>query len=217
MAYDPLDYTEPNVCVDEHIVTDAAGMLVLQPWAVPRLVADVRAVSGGDGKMFPEQALPGRLMIEQRLNWQNDAPVDTMLLVRVTRGHKSWVVSNPNAVQFRDRWTYTIDPDNLTPAVPVTTGIYNSQVGSALDVGTNSVAEPLPGKQWVWAEANCSDEWVGPVPPGYWYNIWYRCYAWTPPPFSDNANKNSPEHSVRANWTRIQLIAFPTRGELLTR
>lgn len=216
MAYSPLDYTEPNVCVDENIITDSAGMLVMQPWAVPRLVADVRAVSGGDGKMFPEQALPGRLLIEQKLNWHNDSPLPSMLLIRVTRGYKAWVVSNPNAIQFRDRWTYTIDPDDITPTIPVTTGIYNSQVGSALDVGTNSVAEPLPGKQWVWAEANCSDEWVGPVKPDYHFNLWYRSYVWTPPPFSDNANKNSPEHSVKGNWTRIQLIAFPSRGELLT-
>lgn len=215
MAYDPLDYTEPNVCVDENLITDSAGMLVMQPWAVPRLVADVRAVSGGDGKMFPEQALPGRLLIEQRLQWRNDSPLESMLLIRVTRAHKSWVVSNPNAIQFRDRWTHVIDPDLLTPTIPVVTGIYNSQVGSALDVGTNSVAEPLPGKQWVWAEANCSDEWVGPVRPNYWFSLWYRCYVWTPPPFSDNANKNSPDHRVAANWTRIQLTAFPARGELL--
>ena len=214
MPYDPLDYTEPNVCVDENLITDSAGMLVMQPWAVPRLVGDVRAVSGADGKMFPEQALPGRLLIEQKLNWRNDSPLESMLLIRVTRAYKSWVVSNPNAIQFRDRWTYTIDDTELTPSIPVTTGIYNSQVGSALDVGTNSVAEPLPGKQYVWSEANCSDEWVGPVKPNYWFSLWYRCYVWTPPPFSDNANKNSPEHSVRANWTRIQLIAFPAKGEL---
>ena len=216
MVYSPLDYTEPNVCVDENLVTDSAGMLVMQPWAVPRLVADVRAVSGADGKMFPEQALPGRLLIEQKLSWVNDAPLDAMLLVRVTRAYKAWVVSNPNAIQFRDRWTTTIDPENLTPSVPVTTGIYNSQVGSAIDTGTNSVAEPNPGRQWCWSESNCTDEWVGPVKPGYWFNLWYRCYVWTPPPFSDNANKNSPEHSVKANWTRIQLIAFPERGGLLT-
>lgn len=216
MAYDPLDFTEPNVCVDENLYTDSAGLLVIQPWAVPRLVADVRASSGTDGKLFPEQALPGKLMIDQKLGWRSDSPLESMVLIRVTRASKRWVVSNPNAIQFRDRWTWTIDPDDITPSVPVTTGIYNSQVGSAIDVGTNSVAEPNPGRQWVWTDVNCSDEWVGPVPPGDKLNVWYRSYVWTPPPFSDNANKNSPQHEAHAAWTRIQLIAFPTQGSLVT-
>lgn len=216
MAYDPLDYTEPNVCVDENLITDTAGMLVLQPWSVPRLVRDVRATSGSDGTLFPQQALPGKLLIDQQLSWRNDSPLDAMVLIRVTRAYKSWVVSNPNAIQFRDRWTYTIDDTELTPSIPVVTGIYNSQVGSAMDVGTNSLAEPNPGVQWVWADANCSDEWVGPVKPNYWLSVWYRSYVWTPPPFSDNANKSTPRHSASAQWSRVQLIAFPQQGELVT-
>jgi hypothetical protein len=139
-----------------------------------------------------------------------------MVLIRVTRGSKSWLLSNPNAVQFRDRWTYAIDREDLTPAIPVTTGIYNSQVGSAIDAGTNSVAEPNPGRQWVWADTNCSDEWVGPVAPGDRLNLWYRCYVWTPPPFSDNGNKNSPIHTASAAWARIQLTAFPMQGSVVS-
>lgn len=216
MAYDPLDFTEPNVCVDENLITDSAGLLVIQPWAVPRLVVDVKATSGGDGKLFPEQALPGKMLIDQKVGWRNDSPLEAMVLVRVVRASKQWIVSNPNAIQFRDRWTWTIDPDDIVPSIPVTTGIYNSQVGSALDVGTNSVAEPLPGKQHVWSETNCSDEWLGPVPSGHKLNLWYRMYVWTPPPFSDNANKNSPQHEAYGRWVRIQLIAFPTQGKVVT-
>ena len=216
MAYDPFDYTEPNVCVDENLTTDAAGLLMMQPWAVPRLVVDVRGLSGAEGVLFPQQALPGKLMIEQKATWRNDSPLESMVLIRVTRACKAWIVSNPNAIQFRDRWTYTISDDNTTPTLPTTTGIYNSQVGSAIDVGTNSVAEPNPGKQTVWAEANCADEWVGPVAPDQWLNLWYRCYVWTPPPFSDNANKNAPEHRAFSQWARIQLIAFPTQGSVVT-
>lgn len=216
MAYSPLDFTEPNVCVDENLITDEAGLLRIQPWAVPRLVADVRAISGGDGKLAPEVALPGKMLIDQKLHWKNDAPLESMVLIRVIRGSKSWLTSNPNAIQFRDRWTYTIDPDDLTPTVPVTTGIYNSQVGSAMDVGTNSVAEPNPGRQWVWVDVNTADEWVGPVQPNDNFNLWYRCYVWTPPPYSDNANKNSPVHTANAGWTRIQLWAYPSQGNLVT-
>ena len=216
MAYDPLDFTEPNVCVDENITTDDGGLLHIQPWAMPRLVADVRATSGGDGKLSPQQALPGKLLINQKLGWRNDSPLESMVLIRVIRGSKSWIVSNPNAIQFRDRWTYVIDVDDLTPSEPVTTGIYNSQIGSAMDVGTNSVAEPNPGKQWVWTDINCADEWVGPVLPGERLNVWYRCYVWTSPPWSDDANKNSPEHRANAGWSRIQLIAHPTQGNVVT-
>lgn len=216
MAYDPLDYVEPNVCVDENLTTDAGGQLRIRNWAFPRLVADVRAISGGDGKLFPELTLPGKLMINQKVKWRNETPLESMVLIRVTRGTKSWITSNPNAIQFRDRWTYVIDPDDIEPSIPVTTGIYNSQVGSALDVGTNSVAEPNPGKQWCWTDVNSSDEWVGPVMPGDTMNLWYRCYVWTPPPFSDNANKNAPQHVANANWARIQLIAFPTQGNLVS-
>lgn len=215
MAYDPDDFVEPNVCVDENLITDASGLLRIQPWAFPRLVADIRAMSGGDGKLAPEQALPGKLLIDQKLGWKNATPVEMMVLIRVTRASKRWITSNPNAIQFRDRWTYVIDTDNLTPTMPVTTGIYNSQVGSAMDAGTNSVAEPNPGKQWVWTDSNCADEWVGPVASGERINLWYRCYVWTPPPYSDNANKNSPQHEAYAGWARIQLIAFPGQGSLV--
>lgn len=216
VAYDPLDFTEPNVCVDENLTTDASGLLILQPWSVPRLVADVRAASGADGTLFPEQSLPGKLLIDQRLGWRNDSPLEAMVLIRVVRASKSWITSNPNAIQFRDRWTYTIDEDDVTPSPPVVTGIYNSQVGSAIDVGSNAVAEPNPGKQWVWTDANSADELVGPVAPGEKLNVWYRAYVWTPSPYSDNANKNSPQHVANAGWARIRLRAFPTQGNLVT-
>ena len=216
MSYDPLDFTEPNVCVDENITTDDGGMLKLQPWSVPRLVGDVRCVSGGDGKLTAQTALPGKLLIDQKLGWKNDCPLSVMMLVRVIRGSKNWEVSNPNAIQFRDRWTYIWDADDLTPSIPYTSGIYNSQCGSSIDLGTNSVAEPMPGVQWCWVDSNISDEWVGPVDPADIFNLWYRCYVWTPPPWSDNANKNQPVHIANAGFVRIQLWAFPTQGTLVT-
>jgi hypothetical protein len=211
------DWTEPNVCIDENITIDAAGQLILRPWAVPRIVKEVKALSGGDGTLFPEQALPGKLMIDtQPFGWKNDTPLPCMIRIFVVRGAKSWITSNPNAIQFRDRWTYTLGKKNVTPSVPVTTGIYNSQTGSAIDCGTNSVAEPQPGKQWIWLDANCDEEWIGPLLPGERVNVWYRCYVWTPPPFSDNANKNSPEHKAYAQWARVQLWAYPGQGNLVT-
>lgn len=205
-------WTGPSVCTDEHLVADDAGLLRLQKWSVPRLVADVKANSRADGTMEQSIALPGKLLIETTAGWTNDAPVDMMVLIRVIRCWKSWLTSNPNAIQFRDRWTWALD---RTPTVPVTTGVFNSQTGSAIDLGTNSVAEPNPGRQWVWTPVTMADEWVGPITPKQRFNLHYRAYVWTPPPWSDNANKNSPQHEAAAHYTRVQLIAFPQQGDVV--
>jgi hypothetical protein len=207
-----VDSTGPGVCTDEHLNPDSAGLLRLEKWSVPRLVSDIKADSRGDGKLTQTIALPGKMLIESQSTWLNDAPVDMMMLIRVIRSYKSWLVSNPNAIQFRDRWTWALD---RTPEIPVVTGVFNSQTGSAMDLGTNTVAEPLPGRQWIWTPVTMSDEWVGPVTPGQRINVHYRAYVWTPPPWSDNANKNSPQHEAAARYSRVQLIAFPQQGDVV--
>jgi hypothetical protein len=210
-----LEYTEPNVCVGENITTDDTGQLRLQPWSTVRLVADVKAMADdGDGRITkPLTALPGKLLIDQKVSWRNDSPLPAQVLITVTRSSRYWLTSNPNAIQIRDRWTTAID----TPAgTPITTSIYNSRCGSAVDIGTNSVAEPEPGRQWRWADAFSTDEWLAPIDPESTLNLWYRCYAWTPPPWSDNSNKSSPQHQIRAGWTRISLHAFPQQGNVVT-
>lgn len=208
------DFTEPNVCAGENIVIDDGGNPRIAGYAIPRLVVDVRAgAQDGTGKMYSTTALPGKLLIDQKVSWRNDAPLPREVLIRITRGSKRWIVSSPNAIQFRDKWTHAIDAE---PSIPYTTTNFNSQVGSAIDFGTNSVAEPNPGKQWTWVDANSSDEIVGPVPPESRISLHYRCYVWTPPPWSDNANKNQPLNQAFANWTRIQLIALPTQGTVVS-
>jgi len=201
-----------SVCLDDTLTIDATGRLRMAPWAVPRLVADVRGDSGGDGPLLRETALPGKLLIEARAAWRNNTPVDHMMLIRVTRRYRTWITSNPNAIQFRDRWTTGIDTE---PGEPFTTGLFNGQTGSAGDIGTNTVAEPNPGKFWHMWGTTSADEWVGPLEPGQQLKVWYRAYVWTPPPFSDNANKNAPEHRADAGWSRIQLIGFPTQGTVV--
>lgn len=194
------------VCLSENLTTDPTGRLQLQPWSTVRLVVDQVAASTGDGTLTETSTLPGKLLIDKRISWTNDAPIPQGLLVRVTRGPKEWLTSNPNAIQFRDRWTSAV---GRTPEPPVTTSTYGSQAGSALDVGTNSVAEPNAGRQWMWTDATTSDEWVDPLDPGATFELWYRAYVWTPPPWSNNANLNNPQHTIVANWTRLQLIAHP--------
>lgn len=210
-----MDFTEPNVCISENLTTDEAGLLRIQPWAIPRCVRDVKALANdGDGKVNEIIALPGKLLINQRLDWKNDSPVEQDILMRIVRASPDLIVSNPNAIQFRDRWSYKV---NGEPAVPVTSGYYNSQFGNANDLGTNSVAEPNPGKQWLWSPVTCQDEWYyNPLQPGETFYFWYRMYVWTPPPWSDNANKNSPEHIARAKWARCQLWSYPRQGTVVT-
>lgn len=205
--------TFPKVCIDENLTTNSSNELGMQPWSVPRLVKDIIGPSGADGALGATTYLPGLMLINLETSWYQDAPIDQMLLIRVTRGPKSWVTSNPNAIQFRDRWSHAL---NQAPAVPSTSGLFNSQVGSAIDFGTNTVAEPNPGVHYVWKDCHSSDEWVGPISPSDVFQLHYRCYVWTPPPWSDNANKNNPTHNAFANFTRIQLISFPTQGNLVT-
>jgi hypothetical protein len=210
------DWTEPNVCVDENLTTDENGILRIQPWAVPRLVFDDKGISSNDGLLLGSlEALPGKLLVEIKSHWRNDTPREAMLLVRLIRGSKVWVTSNPNAIQFRDRYTWIIDEDDLTPSEPVTTDLSESLCGSAIDMGTNSVAEPNPGRHWVWASANCTDRFIGPIQPGERINLWYQMYVWTPPPYSNNANKNAPLHEAHGRYARLQGIAFPQQGTLV--
>lgn len=201
-----LDWVATNVCISPALTTDSSKRLVLQPFAVPRLVVDVVAPSGADGKVHPLINLPGKLMIDRQVGWFNDTPLDHQVRIVVTRGWRGWVVSNPNAIQIRDRWTYATDDE---PAKPVSLDNINSQIGSSVDLGTDTVAEPKPGRHWAWNDAGSEDEWVGPIAPGETFNLWYQAYYWTPPPWADNANHASPQHSVTANYTRIQLMVFP--------
>jgi hypothetical protein len=198
-----------STCVSENLIVHGDGKLAFAPWSVPRPVADVYADSGNDGLLTKQITLPGKLLIDLKTDWTNDTPVEHMVLIRITRRYRTWITCNPNAVQFRDRWSWAIDNE---PAEPVTSGIFNGQTGSAGDVGTNTVAEPNPGKFWHMWGTNSAEEWVGPLTTNQQLKVHYRQYVWTPPPFSDNANKNQPEHRANAGWARVQLISFPQQG-----
>lgn len=212
--------SSPTVCVSENLLINADGELCMAPWSVPRNVVDVLATSSGDTtKLLETRTPPGRLLIDKQVKWINTSPVDHQVRITVTRRWRRWVTSNPNAVQFRDRWSSAITPSGSAEVMadePITTGIFNSQVGSAGDLQTNTVAEPNPGKFWHWWGTNTTDEWIGPLEPGDTLRAWYRCYVWTPPPWSNNANKNAPGHEAQAGWARFQVQVFPEPGKLVT-
>ena len=206
--------TGPRACVAEHLIVDDEGNLTLAPWSVPRNVLDEIAPSSGDTtKLLATESLErARMLVNWRGAWLNDTPVAHMARITVTRRYRRWVVSNPNAVQFRDRWSSAIDGE---PVTPVVSGIFNSQTGSAGDIGTNTVAEPNPGVFHHWWGTNTSEEWVGPVEPGSTLNIAYRAYVWTPPPFSNNANKNVPKHEAEAGFARVAVLAVPEPSQVV--
>lgn len=209
-----------QVCVGENLAINADGQLEMAPWSVPRNLVDVIAPSGADTIKLPETStLPGRLMIDKKVSWFNDSPVDHQIRIEVTRRWKRWVTSNPNAIEFRDRWTWTITPANtaiVTPTPPVVSGLYQSITGGAEDVGTNTVAEPLPGVFYHWWGTNTGEEWPDiAVQPGETFTLWYRAYVWTPPPWADDANKNAPNHQAEMGWSRIALMGFPEQGDLV--
>lgn len=198
-----------ETCVSRNLNIDG-GILGIEPWSTPRLVFDQSYASVGDGAFTQQTTLPGKLMIDSGIQtWTNDSPLDAMVLIRVQRSYRNWVVSNPNAVQIRDRFTYAIGGED--PRIPDVSSVYHGHSGGALDVGSLTTGATIIGKYWDWEDGTLLEDWLGPVPAGDALKIWYRCNLWTPPPWSNNANNGSPEHSASVRGVRLVLMSFPTR------
>lgn len=201
-----------DVCVSRNL-SITAGQLGIEPWSVFRQVADVTGTSVGDGALTAQTRLPGKLMINQTLSWVSDSPLPSLMLLRVTRDYRSIITSNPNAVQFRDAWETAV---NATPRVPDPSRLMNSQLGVSLDIGTDNVSQPNYGRLHLHADMTSSDNWLAdPLPAGATLNVHYRCYVWTPPPWSTNASANNPLHEARARGVRLQLFAAPTQDDTI--
>jgi hypothetical protein len=198
-----------EVCVSRNL-SITAGVLGLEAWSVPRLVLDATYNSTGDGTFTtPATTLPGRLMIDSGVqSWVNTSPLDANVLLRIQRARRDWWTSNPNAIQIRDRYTYTLNGD--TPRTPDTSSTYHGQSGSSGDVGADSGATPYAAVFYEYEDGTMLEDWIT-VPAGETLKIWYRAYMWTPPPWSNNANNNAPTHSVNIYNTRIVMMAFPTQ------
>ncbi len=198
-----------QVCVSRNMKI-TGGVLGIEKWSVPRHVADQTFNSVGDGTLASTQTLPGKLLISGSVSWTSDSPLPSMVLLRINRAYRDFVTSNPNVVQFRDRWTTKIGLGPQTPADADPSSVLNSQMGGGIDIGTTTGAVPFDGKLYRFTDAHITEDWLS-VPAGQTVAVNYRCYVWTPPPFSDNANNNSPQHEARARFTRLQLIAFPVQ------
>lgn len=200
-----------EACVSRN--TDiVGGDLSIAPWSLPRLVSDQTFNSTGDGSFTQLTTLPGKLMIDSGIqSWTSDSPLPVRILLRVQRAHRDLLVSNPNAAQIRDRYTWT--QNGTDPRVPETSSVFQGQTGASIDLSSNFAGTPFIGRFWVYDDAHMIEDWIGPdlLQPGMAFKYWYRTYLWTPPPWSNNANGGSPQHSATVRNTRIQVWAFPTQ------
>ncbi len=197
----------PEVCASRNLDV-TAGVLGLEPWSVPRMVNQTVANSVADGTISSSglTAQPGRLLIDTAITYVSDSPLPMMMRLIVFRNYRSIVCSNPNAIQIWDSWNYAID---ATARTPDSYNLVNSLCTLGIDVGTNNVAQPYAGVITQDYPATQSEEWYT-LPAGSTLNIKYRCYVWTPPPWSNNANANSPSHSASVRSTTLRLWAFPS-------
>lgn len=198
-----------EVCVTRN--TDiVGGDLSIAKWALPRMVSDQYFASTGDGTFGQLTTPPGKLMIDSGIQtWTSDSQLPTRVLLRVQRDRRDLLVSNPNAAQIRDRYTYTINGTN--PRVPETSSVLQGQTGASIDLSSNFAGTPFIGRFWVYDDQHMIEDWITTLEPGAAFKYWYRAYLWTPPPWSNNANANSPQHSATIRGTRIQVWAFPTQ------
>lgn len=196
-----------EACVSRN--TDiVGGDLSIAPWSLPRVIFDSTYNSVADGTFTSLTTLPGTLMIDSGIqSWVSDSPLPCRILLRIQRSYRDLKTSNPNAAQIRDRYTTTLN--GTDPRVPETSSVYQGAFGGAVDASSTSSGLPYIGRFWFYDDTSMIEDWLGPLDAGETFKFWYRAYLWTPPPYSNNANGGTPEHSATARNTRIQVWAFP--------
>lgn len=197
----------PQVCVGRDLKV-TAGVLGIEKWAAPRMVSQVSATSTGDGSITGNglTTQPGRLMIDASISWTSDSPLPLTMRLEVIRAYRTIIVSNPNVIQIWDSWFTAVDaaartPDNYSAANGLTT--------LGLDAGTDNSSQPVKGVVSQDYPISATEDWIT-LPAGSTLNVKYRAYCWTPPPWSNNANANSPVHEADARSVKLRLWAYPT-------
>lgn len=200
-----------KVCISKNLGVDS-GVLKVEPWSVFRHVADTTTPATGDGTIVQTDYLPGKLMVQAGLAWTSDAPIPLQMVVRIQRGPRQIITSNPNAVQIRDRWTSLNSPIGELPEYPTTAIVFQSQRTLAGDLSTNIDTTPKAGIFANYIDQTMTEDLVPDLlMPGETVTVLYAAFAWTPPPFSNNANAGGPVHTVTVSWVRIQLMAIPAQ------
>ena len=197
----------PQVCTGRELaITD--GVLGLEKWSAPRMVAEQSATSSGDGSItgagLPSQ--PGRLMIDTSLSWTSDSQLMLVMRLEVIRSYRTIMVSNPNAIQIWDSWMTAVD---ATPRTPDNYSAANGITTLGFDVGTDNSSQPVGGVITQDYPISATEDYIE-LPAGSTLNVAYRAYVWTPPPWSNNANANSPQHEADARGVKLRLWACPT-------
>jgi hypothetical protein len=200
----------PEVCASNNLKI-TSGVLGLPKWSAPRMVQQVNLTSTGDGTISSAglTTQPGRLMLDGSCTFTSDSPIPMMMRFQVIRAYRTLICSSPNAVQIWDSWNYAIDG---TPDVPDTYNLVNSLTTLGIDVGTDTNAQPYSGRIYMDYPITSSEDWYT-LPAGSTLNVHYSCYAWTPPPWSNNANANVPTHEAWSRSAKLRLWSFPMGDE----
>ncbi|WP_458793913.1 DUF7172 family protein [Nocardia nova] len=196
----------PQVCTSRNL-SISAGVLGIEKWSVPRMVGQVTATSTGDGPITGNglTSQPGQLMIDTSISWVSDSPLPSMVKLEIIRQYRTIICSNPNVIQIWDSWTTAIDatartPDNYSAANGLST--------FGFDAGTDNASQPVKGLISQDYPVTATEDWIE-VPASSTLNVKYRCYVWTPPPWSNNANANSPTHEADSRGVKLRLWAYP--------
>lgn len=198
-----------NVCVsDDFRIEDGKLGLANVPasGAWQRIISAVYfpsgAVIGGEGMVSFGRltSLPGKRISYAAVLVMNEYDTPLTVMVRAQRPAMNVIVSNPNAAQIRSKWSYKITDGPLADPwdasnYPDPSQDFDLQVGVSLDAGASSGGVPVRGViSRIFPAAYVEDIVPAKVLPGQYLYVWFATYLWTPPPWSDNSNNNSPQH-----------------------
>lgn len=199
---------DKKVCTSPYLNGGPTGTWLNMSSTLPMYIPETvtHTLSTASSLVDFNTTLPGVTMITEQGASYNTGPRPAYLRVLIAR--QGWLVtaSNPNVTQIRDRFTYAID---AAPPPADVTDTYTSQFTAGLDLSTNKSAVPLPGVITRYSGASVHEELIGPVPPGGVVMYEYKVNAWTPPPFSTNANNNSPTTRATTLGGHIILMWMP--------
>lgn len=199
----------PSVCTDRNLAI-TAGVLGIEKWSAPRMVAQQSATSTADGSISsPITTQPGTQLIDASMSWVSDSPLDLWMRLQIIRSYWSIHTSNPNVIQIWDSWMTGVDE---AAAIPNNYGAANGLCTLGIDVGVDTNSQPFGGIIQQDYPVNSTEDWIQ-LPAGSTLNVRYRCYVWTPPPWSNNANANSPNHAAYARGAKLRLWAYPSADQ----
>lgn len=134
-------------CATSQFTTNG-GILGLDPSAQARIVSESTQASVGDGPLASNAnpGVPGKIMIDQRSHWVNDFGVPVQVQVQIQRARRTMLLSSPNFLFIRERYTYVVGYDTSGPILAPTPSVdptWQTEWGGGIDVGIKNVSGTL--------------------------------------------------------------------------